>query len=194
MVETPASLLERLALPEASGAWNRFVHLYTPLLSFWSRKLCTNVADAHDMLQDLFVKLLGELPRFRYQHGKRFRGWLWTTTRNLHRDRLRKRSLQANQPLDAVSDVIVQEDDYLTEAEYHRYLVERMMHLLKAEIDEKTWQACWLVTAEEQPVTAVASRLQMSENAVYLAKSRVLKRLRVELHGLLEEADMQEES
>jgi RNA polymerase sigma-70 factor (ECF subfamily) len=49
-----------------------------------------------------------------------------------------------------------------------------------------TWQACWEFVVRDRPAAAVAAELGITVNAVYLAKSRVLRRLREELQGLLD--------
>ena len=65
-------------------------------------------------------------------------------------------------------------------------IVNRALDLLKTEFHDSTWHACWLQVMEDQKASAVAEQLNMPINAVYLAKSRVLARLRQELEGLLD--------
>ena len=74
----------------------------------------------------------------------------------------------------------------LEEAEYRQHLVARAVELMQAEFEPATWQACWMLTALDRPAAEVADKLGVSVNAVYLAKSRVLARLRRELEGLLD--------
>ena len=78
MHKTPASLLERLRRPDEPDAWRRFVHLYTPLLLGWARRFGLQDPDAAYLVQEVFVVLLQEMPRFQYDPHKRFRGWLRT--------------------------------------------------------------------------------------------------------------------
>ena len=49
-----------------------------------------------------------------------------------------------------------------------------------------TWRACWEFVVSDRPAKEVAAELGLTVNAVYLAKSRVLRRLRHELVGLLD--------
>jgi RNA polymerase sigma-70 factor (ECF subfamily) len=72
------------------------------------------------------------------------------------------------------------------EAEYREYLLCRVLHLLQDEFQESTWRAFWENVVEDQPAAEVAERLGVSVAAVYAAKSRVLRRLRQELHLLLD--------
>lgn len=188
MPATPASLLERLRLPNSERHWDQFVELYTPLLFFWARRMGLGQEDAADLVQDVFVVLSRELPGFRYNKGQRFRGWLWTVTLNLCRQR--RRSAAARPSLEAVSDLseYPQEDwvPEFDEAEYRAYLVQRTLKLMQAEFSPPMWQACWETVMNAKPAADVAKDLGITVNAVYLAKSRVLRRLRTILDGLLD--------
>ena len=86
---TSVSLLQRLRRSQDDDAWRRFVSLYTPLLVAWARKLGVPPHEAGDLVQDVFMRLAQELPRFDYDRGRRFRGWLWTILLNKWRDRRR---------------------------------------------------------------------------------------------------------
>jgi RNA polymerase sigma-70 factor (ECF subfamily) len=48
------------------------------------------------------------------------------------------------------------------------------------------WQACWATTVEGRPADDVARELGLKVTSVWTAKSRVLRRLREELEGLLD--------
>jgi RNA polymerase sigma-70 factor (ECF subfamily) len=60
-------------------------------------------------------------------------------------------------------------------------LYRRAMELIRTEFEEQTWRAFLRVTVEGQSPRDVAVDLGMTPNAVYIAKSRVLCRLREEL-------------
>jgi RNA polymerase sigma-70 factor (ECF subfamily) len=187
MYTTPVSLLQRLRQPDAEEAWNRFVALYTPLLVHWTRRLGLSDAEAADVVQDVFVIMLRELPRFSYRPGSRFRGWLWTVTLNKHRER--KRMCKQPLPWEVAGEVESPDPDpseEIPEAEYRSYLVERALQLMRTDFEPTTWQACWQYVAEGRPAVEVAAELGISVNAVHLAKARVLRRLRRELDGLLD--------
>jgi RNA polymerase sigma-70 factor (ECF subfamily) len=76
--------------------------------------------------------------------------------------------------------------DEACEAEYRRYLVGRALGLMRSDFQPATWQACWECVANGRSASDVAAELGLSVAAVYLARSRVLRRLRQELAGLLE--------
>jgi RNA polymerase sigma-70 factor (ECF subfamily) len=186
MQTTSLSLLERLRRPSEAEAWSRFVRLYTPLLYSWAYRFGLTEADAADLVQEVLTLLVQKLPDFAYDPQQRFRGWLWTVTLNQLRAARRRKSLpvEGAERLDDLpaEDAIARFDD----AEYARYLIGRALQLLRTDLQPQTWQAFWECTTEGRPAAEVARRLGLSVEAVYAAKSRVLRRLRQELDGLLD--------
>ena len=57
---------------------------------------------------------------------------------------------------------------------------------MKIEFAPTTWQACWEILTKGKSAAAVAKQYGISENAVYIAKCRILRRLREELQGMLD--------
>lgn len=185
MPATPVSLLERLRQPAQPEAWDRFVALYSPLLYSWSRRLDVPPAEAADLVQEVFLALLHALPEFRYDRHRSFRAWLLTVTRNKWAEINRRRLIAAAGPEPdalAVPDPLEQ----IAEAEYRQSLVQQALRLMQADFQPTTWKAFWGLTAEGRPAAAVAAELGLTPRAVYLAKARVLRRLRQELAGLLD--------
>jgi RNA polymerase sigma-70 factor (ECF subfamily) len=184
MLTTSASLLARLRQPGDRESWDRFVTLYTPLLMFWARRAGLAHQDAADLVQDVFVALLERLPEFSYD-GRSFRGWLRTVLMNKWRDRVRNarptQALNAHDP-PAADDSL----EALWDAEHQRLLLAAALEIMKSEFTENTWRACWETVVQDRPVPQVARELGVTENVVYIARSRVLRRLRAELDGLLD--------
>lgn len=188
MPTTSTTLLTRVRERSDAAAWDRFVQLYTPLLFYCCRRTGLTEDEAADTVQDVFVVLLDTLPTFQYAAGGSFRGWLRTLTLNKCRERHRQRREQAVGGSAACADRLNDSDlDDLWEAEYRQYLVARALDVMRAEFEPTTWQACWQTTVEDRPASEVAAELGLSVNAVYLARSRVLRRLREYLAGLLSE-------
>ena len=187
-METPASLLERLRQPDDQDAWNQLVQLYAPLLYHWAARLGLREADAADLVQDVFTVLVRKLPQFQYDHQLSFRGWLRTIIQNRWRDWQRRRAAAPAEVGDAPLPHLAAEDtiDAFTEAEYHSHLAVRALQLMQAEFQPATWKACWEQVVAGRPSAEVAAELGMTLNAVYLARSRVLARLRQAMKGLLD--------
>jgi RNA polymerase sigma-70 factor (ECF subfamily) len=186
-METPASLLERLWQPGDQAAWARFVELYTPLLYSWARRAGLREADAADLVQDVFTVLVRKLPEFRYDPGRSFRAWLRTVTLNKWREN-RRRAVPVSEPGGPPLEEIAApaDGDSFEEAEYRRHLVGRALELIRNDFQPATWEAWCAHGVAGRPAAAVARELGLTVKAVYLAKARVLRRLRQELAGLLE--------
>jgi len=188
MHTTPISLLERVRQPGEQMAWGRFVEMYTPLLYYWSCRMGLQESDAADLVQEVFAILVAKLPEFVYDRKKSFRGWLRTILHNKWRDRQRRRA--AEPPMQDGSVLADKPDPTETEAfweaEYRQQLVGRALQLMQSEFQPTTWQACWEVVVSGRSAAEVAAELGISVDSVYAAKSRVLRRLRKELEGLLD--------
>lgn len=188
MHTTQISLLERLRGPEDSEAWPRFVRLYTPLLFYWARRTGLKQEDAADLVQEVLTVLVQKLPTFQYEPGKSFRRWLHTITLNMWRERGRRKPLPRTGPDDpGLSDVaLAPEDEPFDEVEYRNQLVRQALEIMQVEFEPATWQACWESVVSGRPAAEIAAGLGVSVDVVYGAKSRVLRRLRQELAGLLD--------
>ena len=184
MFDTPATLLHRLCHQPVSGDWERFVRLFTPLLRRWAVRFGVSDSSVEDLLQELFVLLIRKLPEFRYDPSRSFRAWLWTVFRHtvLAWQKLQSRTGPALEQLEELSspDSIAE----ATEAEYRRYLLSRIMQIVQTDFPATTWQIFRQVVIEDRPGKEVAHEFGVTVNAVYLARSRVLARLREELAGL----------
>jgi RNA polymerase sigma-70 factor (ECF subfamily) len=182
MDSTSASLLDRLRQPDNAAAWERFVELYSPVLYHWAARSGLAPHDAADLVQEVFVLLLEKLPHLAYDPQRRFRGWLWTVTRNKARERYRRQTTPAGArvPEDELPDP--DDGDELAEQEYRQLLVRRALQLMRTDFQEQTWRACWEHIVEGR----TAAELGMTDGALRAAKFRVLSRLRRELAGLWE--------
>jgi RNA polymerase sigma-70 factor, ECF subfamily len=186
MLTTPPSLLDRLRHTPERQAWGRFVDMYTPLLFAWASRLGLSGHDAADLMQDVFTTLVEKLPQFRYDPEKSFRAWLKTLLLNRWRNHQRRQPVERRADADLGTIAAPDELPELEADEYRRYLVRRALALMEAEFQPATWKACWENVVRGRPAAEVAAELGISTNAVYLARSRVLRRLREELNGLLD--------
>jgi RNA polymerase sigma-70 factor (ECF subfamily) len=181
-------LLERLRSPGEARSWERFVDLYTPLLFAWTARLGLSDHDAADLVQDVFATLVEKLPEFEYDGTRSFRAWLKTVLLNRWRE-WRRRAAAAGPVAGggALADVPDPEDvPDLGEVEYRRQLAQRALAIMQADFEPDTWKACWEFVVCGRSAADVAADLGLTVNAVYLAKTRVLRRLREELRGLLD--------
>lgn len=165
----------------APGIWEQFVDRYSPLLHYWARRLGLQIQDAADLVQDVFMLLVQKLPRFDYQPGRSFRGWMRAILMNRWRD---QRQRVAAIPLDSIELAAPPDAETLEEREFRYYVVGRALRLMEADFDPTTCQACWETVVCSRSGADVAAELGLSVDAVYMAKSRVLNRLREDLKDL----------
>ncbi|MDA1052076.1 MAG: sigma-70 family RNA polymerase sigma factor [Planctomycetota bacterium] len=186
MHSTSATLLLRLKDGGDEADWRRFMNLYTPLLYYWATRNGLQAADAADLVQDVLVLLVKKLPEFTYDEQGSFRGWLRTVTLNRLRDLQRRRGETTLEDGEWPIDQAAEEDtrDAFWEVEYRQHLVARALEVMRDSFEPTTWKACWEMVVKGKKAAQVGAELGISEGAVYVAKSRVVKRLRKELEGL----------
>lgn len=184
---TSLTLLDRIRLRNQPDAWSRFVRLYTPLLRAWATRQGLRDADADDLTQEVLLKLMDELPKYTREDGQSFLGWLYRVTVNRCIDFRRRVATRAMPAADGLSGVDAESplSDF-EEVEYRRSLVNRGLELIRAEFNERTWAAFQQLMIQGVPAADVARGLGVTENAVYLARHRVLTRLRREIDGFVE--------
>jgi RNA polymerase sigma-70 factor (ECF subfamily) len=188
MLPTPVTLLDQVRHAHNQTAWEQFVRLYTPLLMGLARRLGLQEADTADMVQDVFVALVQAMPHFRYDANRSFRAWLGTLALNRWRDRLRKRAAVPVGDHDPVWNGLVSADpkEAFEESEYRATLLSRALAEVRPEFSPGVWEMFQLAALEGVAPAEAARRLGTSANAVYLARARVVRRLREVLTGLIE--------
>lgn len=188
---TRASLLVQIRDGDNQDAWQEFMHLYGPVVYGFARKRGLQDADAADLMQDVMRSVSTSIGRLEYDRSQgTFRGWLFTITRNkifnfLSARRIRPQGSgdsRTNQLLNAHPETEDGSDAW--ELEYQRRLAALAMERVKGEFQEKTWQAFWLTAVEGVAVADVAEKVGMSTGAIYVAKSRVLARLKDEVETM----------
>jgi RNA polymerase sigma-70 factor (ECF subfamily) len=198
MVEAPltrASLLVRIRDNHDQEAWQEFVRLYAPVVYGFARKRGLQDADAADIMQDVLRRVAGAAARLDYDPARgSFRGWLYTVARNkiftfLDADRhvvgRGSGDTGTRQRLEAVASTELELAQSWDE-EYERNLAALAMQHVKDEVQPATWQAFWQTAVEGKPAREVGAALGMSAGAVYVARSRVLARLKEEVDRLKE--------
>lgn len=179
---TPASLLDRLHDAADQEARDRFVQFCGPLVFAFADRLGVPRERRLDFTQDVFLLVFEKIPSFVYRRDLRFRGWLFSVMRNKHRDWHRR-----ERPAEALPEVPDKgEPPDLAKEEFERFVVHRALAIMKSDFEEKTWRACWELVVEEKSGKETAAALGMTVAAVYQARTKVLRRLREELAGILD--------
>lgn len=181
---TRPSLLLRLRDVDDAEAWSEFVRLYTPLVFSHCRRHGLQDADAADVAQDVMRVAAGAMPEFQYDAARgKFRGWLLQTTRN----RLHKFFARQQRAPQAASETAMErfldgepgaDEQARWEEDYRQRLFDWAAEKVRTEFQPATWEAFWKTAVDTVSVKDVAGQLGISVGAVYIARSRVIARLR----------------
>lgn len=180
---TTTALLNNLHDSENEAAWREFDERYRPILIGFSRRLGMGEADAVDVAQETMVQFIKEYREGKYDRDRgRLRSWLLGIARYRVAGVYRKRATsRVSRGESAITNL--PRDEEFEEA----WDTERRMTILRAaliqlrsttKIADKTVRAFEMVALQQQPTADVATELDMTENDVYLAKSRVASKLR----------------
>jgi RNA polymerase sigma-70 factor (ECF subfamily) len=193
MSQTPLSLLDRLRLRPDEAAWRQLLDLYVPFLRLWLRRHGAPPDDVEDLVQDALAVVVRELPRF--EHNGRpgaFRAWLRQVA--AHRLGALWRS-RPSRPVavggDAFAAALARLEDPASELsrqwdrEHDLHVAHQLQEMARGDFEPATWQAFRRVVLDGARAADAAAELGVSVNAVLLARSRVLRRLREMARGLV---------
>jgi RNA polymerase sigma-70 factor (ECF subfamily) len=181
---TRPSLLVRLRDAADAPAWEQFVRIYAPLLYGYARRHGLQDADAADLTQEVLLVVSQAIRRLDYDPRRgSFRGWLLTVVRTRLCNFLDRRRIRPGPDSDATArlDAVAAPDanpDAWWQEEYERQLFAWAAEQVRSSVEPNTWEAFRLTAVEGRPAVETASRLSLTVAAVYMAKSRILARLR----------------
>lgn len=188
---TRASLLVQIRDGSNHAAWQEFIKLYGPVIYGFARKRGLQDADAADLMQDVLRSVSSAIARLDYDRAQgTFRGWLFTITRNKIFSFLSARRIRPQGSGDTTTNRLLDtqpdgdDGSQAWELEYQRRLASIAMDRVKGEFQENTWRAFWLTAVEGTAVADVSRETGLSPGAIYVAKSRVLARLKDEVEAL----------
>jgi RNA polymerase sigma-70 factor (ECF subfamily) len=193
MGESPAtspSLLVRIRDAADHQAWTQFVAVYGPLVYGFARRHGLQDADAADLTQDVLRNVARFARRLEYDPNKgSFRGWLFTVVRNELRSFLAGRARQAQGSGDTAVQGLLDaqpgaDEERLWEQEHQTRLYHWAAEQVHGEVQEATWRAFQMTAVEGKSGQEAAAALGLSVAAVYLAKSRVMARLKEHIRRL----------
>ena len=188
---TRTSLLLRLRNTHDLPAWDQFVALYAPLVYGFARRKGLQDADAADIAQDVLTSVAQQMRQWQYapERGS-FRGWLFTIARN----RLKNWVASSARRMDGTGgddnlEAIHSQPEQLPDAadwnaEYARHVFHWAAEIVRQLVSDQTWRAFEITAVEGRSGVEAATSLGMSVGAVYLARSRIMNRLKELVQGI----------
>jgi RNA polymerase sigma-70 factor, ECF subfamily len=193
MNETRQSLLLRARTGE-ENAWKDLTDLYRPLIIGWLNRQGVPAVDLEDLSQEVLMSVVKHLPDFEHSGNRgAFRSWLRTIVCSRTTDYWRAAgagpkasggsgaTAALQQIADSGSDLNRQWDD-----EHDRYVLGCLLDLVEEEFEPTTLRAFRRLAVDGASGAEVAGELGLSVAAVYVAKSRVLQRIRQVAEGLID--------
>ena len=193
-MKTTSHSLLRLIEADSPGAWTRLSELYRPFICSWLRRRSIPNDDAEDLAQEVMLVVARELPGFAHSGQKgAFRSWLRSITQFIEKGYWRSRHYRGR-PVGGtdfsawLEQVEVADDGSFRQwdQEHDEYVLRELLRLVACEFEPRTMQAFRRLALGGESPEDVAQELGMSVGAVYVAKSRVLRKLRAEAEGLVD--------
>ncbi len=182
--DTRLSLIARLADRKNAEAWEQFIDIYEPLVMRMARLRGLQDADAHEVTQEVLLAVSRAVENWRPEKG-RFRDWLFGITRNLlvnfiSRPKYRSIGSGDSRVAELLNNFTAPSTDRgsIFELEHRREVFHWAAGLVKSQTSEKAWQAFWQTSVLQRAIGEVAQEMEMSVGAVYIARSRILSKLR----------------
>jgi RNA polymerase sigma-70 factor (ECF subfamily) len=182
---TRASLLVRLRNPRDEIAWSEFIDLYAPLVYNYAHKQGLQDADASDLSQEVLAAVAGAIGRLEYDPScGAFRNWLFTILRRRLVNWRVAQNHRAHGSGDPATQRLLEQHPAAEEQqsewdrEWQQQVFAWACEQVRKEVTVVTWQAFWRTFIDGQPGKQVAVALGRTVAAVYLARRRVLIRLK----------------
>ena len=182
---TTTQVLEDLKCSNDTLAWSSFRDHFYPVVFNFARTLGLSATDAEDAAQEVMLAFLKAFRSGRYNREKgRLSHWLFGVAKRVildFRKRLPREHIVADDSTGTSFWDMVQDESAVKhswDTEWRQMVLEKCLQQARRELDNKVFEAFELYALSQKPIEEVAQILGMSRNAVYIAKSRVLSKLR----------------
>ena len=175
--------------PADPQAWDEFAQRYQPIIRAWCLRWGSQPSDADDVAQQVLLRLLGAVRKYHYDPAHGFRGWLKTVTRNAWLDFVGSRRRTPGQDGGRLASIADSHDAFADlekqmEGAFEHEVLELAMRRVEQRVKPTTWEAFRLTHVENLSGAEAARRLNIPVSQVFVAKHRIVKLLKKEVHGL----------
>ena len=182
--ETNHSLIARVQDLDDGASWTEFLGIYQPVVFRMARKRGLQDADAHDVVQQVFVSISRAIGRWEESPDKPpFRAWLATIARNAITNSLTRRPRDAASGSSSVIDLlnaqpVAAETSAEIRAEAKKEFVRWAAEQIRGEFTTDTWDVFWRTAIEGQPIADVVKTTGRTAGSIYVIRYRVIARLK----------------
>lgn len=182
---TTTQILEDLKTTDDESAWTEFCSHFQPVMIQFACKLGLTNIEAEDAAQETMTAFFKSFKDGKYNPDKgRLSNWLFGIAKRVILN------LRGRQPLEhLIADKttgtsfwdMIQDDKTLGrtwELQWQQMVMKRCMDQVRHEFDPKVFGAFRHYAIDQFSLDEVCERFDMSRNAVYIAKSRILSRIR----------------
>lgn len=193
-METSPTLLNALQGADGNDAWVELVKIYAPLIRGWLVRMGARPSDLDDMTQDVLTVVVRRVGEFeRNEQTGSFRSWLRTIAVNCWRSFLRKggkrpAAVGGSQFGEFVAE-LADPNSGLSQRwnrEHDQHVIAHLFKQARGQVTESTWRAFERFAIDGLSAREAAQELGVSENAIFIAKSRVMAQLRQRGAGLID--------
>jgi len=192
MPTTRHSLIARLRDPADAAAWSEFLELYEVAIWRYSRRMGLQDADADDIAQRVLLLVHQKIGQWKAsaQPGA-FRCWLLRATHRICLNSIRTaarvdRAIGGTSFVAKLNDLEERSSEEDDEDQWRQWALCWASGVVEREVDPVAWKAFVMNAIEGVAAVDVAEILGLSTGGVYLAKCRILARLRAVVKELSE--------
>ena len=163
------------------------VELYQPLIKKWLTRFGAPANDLEDLAQSVLIVVSNKLESFKHSgNAGAFRSWLRSITRNCLLEFWRENKIRpiatGNSSFQNSLEQLADDGSELSQIwqqEYDQEILKSLLRRIQNDFQQQSWEAFRRVAIDGIPAREVAQQLGITVNSVFIAKSRIMNRLRL---------------
>jgi RNA polymerase sigma factor (sigma-70 family) len=178
--ETTTQNLNQMRLHQDAHVWQTFSNHFFPVICHMAKHGGLSQADAEDATQQTLLAFMTAMRQGKYDREKgRLSAFLFGIAQRTIRNTRRRTARHTAHDPEKWQGLTDEHSTRLTwETQWQKIILIQGLDRIRQTFDPQVFKAFDLYCLQERPVQEVADTLCITPNAVYIAKSRVLSRLR----------------